>query len=66
MEEYAWQKGSNEKSPNKRSPIIKVRTKIARNLKLGLKVVLTAFRRRTVIKNIVLDKVARLGLVRLE
>ena len=32
----------HEKSPNKRSPIINARTKIARNLKLGLKVVLTA------------------------
>ena len=51
----APQKSPSEKSPNEKSP----------ELKLGLRVVLTAHHRPLGIENIALVKAVRLGLVRL-
>ena len=57
------EKGRHEKSPNVKSPNEKSPTveKSLKSSKIGLRVVLSARRRRQVIENIALDKVVRLG-----
>ena len=59
------EKSPNMQSPNEKSPTVE-KSKSRQKRKLGLRMVLTAHRRRRkVIENIALDKVVRLGLARI-